>query len=205
MNTALSSRGYSEASYAEYRTRVGWGLHELVRRSLPEDDARDEAIIAAIASEFRGIHFNDPVKKTRPFPGIVELLDELVAGGIPLFVHTNKPDAIARRVVSEALVPELKRSSEEPFRGVLGQRDDLPRKPDPAGVVHLLSIVGLTPSSRCWYIGDSEVDIDTARAAGCTSIGVTWGFRDTETIRSAGADHICYSVDDIRSLVRGKR
>jgi phosphoglycolate phosphatase len=200
MNQALRGRGYEAAHYDEYRRRVGWGLHEMVRRSLPEDDRTDESIVEAIASEFRGIHFDRPVVKTVPFPGVIELIQDLIRFDIPLFVHTNKPDAIARTVVDIALISQIDGIDTAIFRGILGQRDDIPRKPDPTGVFRLLEEAGL-PLDGCWYIGDSEIDIDTARGAGCTAVGVTWGFRDRDAIAAAEADYICYSVDELREVI----
>lgn len=200
MNTVLSLRGYETADYVEYRRRVGWGLKEMVRRSLPEDDRTDEAIVAAIAAEFRAVHFDRPVVKTVPFPGIIDLVRDLVRTDIPLFVHTNKPHAIAAAVVETALISRVEGIDTAVFRDILGQRDDIPRKPDPAGVIYLLEKEDLSPQG-CWYIGDSEIDIATARGAGCTAVGVTWGFRDRDAISAAGADFICYSVGELREVL----
>jgi len=200
MNRALELRGYPGATLATYRTRVGWGLSELVRRSLPEDDAAVQEIVAAVAGEFREIHFANPVIKTRPYPGIVEIVGDLYRRGIPMFVYTNKPDRIAGTVVDSLLGPEALGIDAPPFIRVLGQRDDIPRKPDPSGAFALLGEAGLSPEGCC-FVGDSEIDIETARNAGCIAVGVTWGFRDAAAIERARPDHICYSSDDLRRVL----
>lgn len=200
MNRALANRGYDTAPVAAYRMRVGWGLRQMVIKSLPRDDAGDPAIVEAVAAEFRQIHFANPVIETVPYPGIPELIRALTEAGVPLFVNTNKPDPIAATVVNTLLSRQALGTITEPFTGILGQRDDIPQKPDPAGVYRLLGETGLNPS-ECWYVGDSDVDMKTAHAAGCTAVGVTWGFRDAEALAAAGADLICYSVDDVREAL----
>ncbi|MFW5642996.1 MAG: HAD family hydrolase [Alkalispirochaeta sp.] len=200
MNRALERNGYPGATLAVYRTRVGWGLSELVRRSLPEDDAASPEVVAAIAGAFREIHFAEPVIKTRPYPGIVGIVRDLYRRGVPMFVYTNKPDGIAGAVVDTLFSPEALEIDGPPFIRVLGQRDDIPRKPDPTGAFTLLDEAGLSPGF-CRFVGDSEIDIETARNAGCIAIGVTWGFRDTDTIERAEPDHICYSSDDLRRVL----
>jgi phosphoglycolate phosphatase len=200
MNRALEARGYPGATLDTYRTRVGWGLRELVRRSLSEDDATMPEIVNAIADEFRAIHFADPVIKTRPYPGIIGIVRDLYRRGIPMFVYTNKPDGIAGTVVETVLSPDVLGIEGPPFIRVLGQRDDIPRKPDPAGAFMLLDEAGLSPE-YCRFVGDSEVDIETARNAGCIAVGVTWGFRDPTAIEHAKPDHICYSSEDLRRVL----
>jgi len=192
MNAVLAARGYEPAPVEGYRDRVGWGLTETVRRSLPPDDGESESVVKELTGEFKVFLQGDPVKDTVPYPGIPELLHDLDAAGFALLVHTNKPHGIAQAVIS-AMFPDV------PFAAVLGQRDDIPRKPDPAGTLMILSEAGLAPEN-CWFVGDSEVDVETARNAGCKSVGVTWGYRDGEAVRGAGPDYLCYSVDELRTV-----
>ncbi len=193
MNAVLDSWGYGISAVDAYRLRVGWGLTETVRRSLPQDDAQDPKIVQAVAEDFKVFLHNDPVRDTVAYPGIPELLRDLAKTGVTLFVHTNKPHAIAVAVI-DAMFPDIS------FAAVLGQRDDVPRKPDPAGALQILSQAGRT-SERCWFVGDSEVDIETARNAGCIPVGVAWGYRDVEAIKAARPAHLCYSVDQLRKVV----
>jgi phosphoglycolate phosphatase len=83
---------------------------------------------------------------------------------------------------------------------VRGQRDDLPRKPDPAAARAIAEALGVVPE-RCVYLGDSDVDMQTARAAGMVAIGATWGFRSEAELRQAGADHMIDTPGELLTLL----
>ncbi|OQX28595.1 MAG: hypothetical protein B0D92_08120 [Spirochaeta sp. LUC14_002_19_P3] len=189
MNRALQFHGYPGADISAYRQRIGWGLRELARRSLPADVHEQQ--LNAVITAFQAIYFTEPVRKTAAYPGMPALLEDLAQRHIPLFVHTNKPDAPATVIIHRLFGSTL-------FRGVLGQREDMERKPSPQGVRFLLSLENLSPSG-CWYIGDSEVDIATAHAAGCASIAAAWGFRPAEFLKEA--DYICADASELRELI----
>lgn len=128
-----------------------------------------------------------------PYAGIPEALEELKDRGIRLAVLSNKPHQQTIDVVETFFGKEL-------FDYVQGQMDGIPRKPDPAGIHYILKNMQI-PESECLYVGDSEVDIVTGRAAGVKSVGVEWGFRDRKTLEAAGAEHIITTPDQLLQFV----
>jgi phosphoglycolate phosphatase len=161
-----------------YRRFIGDGVATLFRRALPPDRVVPDLVDRCVAG-FRETYARTWNVHTRPFDGIPALLDDLAAGGLELAVLSNKPDDFTRLYVDEYL-------ARWPFRVVLGQREGVPRKPDPAGAMEIAQRLGV-PAERFLYVGDTAVDMETARRAGMCPIGVAWGFRPVEELRSSGA------------------
>lgn len=202
MNHALTARSFPAASLAEVRTRVGWGLGTLVTRSLPEAH-RDEAdLVEAVALGTREYYRNHPVVETVPYPGVLDVLAELARGEYRLAVLSNKPDELVQPIVEELLEGVVRSAAIDGsgFAAVLGRRDGEPHKPDPTTTRAILQDLGVSPGETA-FVGDSEIDIETAIAAGCIAVGVAWGFRDPEALSAAGAHHICYSIEDLRQVL----
>ena len=120
--------------------------------------------------------------QVKPYDGIVPLLEKLKHLGVRIAVLSNKPDADSLRVVEELFGKGF-------FDFVQGQREDVPRKPDPAGVYRIMEHFGL-PASDFLYVGDSGVDMRTGKAAGIFTVGVLWGFRDRKELVENGADAV---------------
>jgi len=131
--------------------------------------------------------------KTRPYPGIVDLLKELSAAGIPIAVLSNKPDAMTKLAVAH-LLPDV------PFAEVRGATPSVPLKPDPASALAVAATLGVA-SARICYVGDTATDMQTAVAAGMTPIGVLWGFRDVDELKAAGAGHIVDHPGELMELL----
>jgi phosphoglycolate phosphatase len=129
--------------------------------------------------------------RTRPYDGIPELLDDLAARGIGLTLLSNKPDAFTRLCAGHYL-------ARWPFHVVLGAREGVPRKPDPTAARELAARVGLDPAAIA-YLGDSAVDMQTARRAGMHPVGASWGFRPVSELLEGGAAVI---IDHPRDLPR---
>jgi phosphoglycolate phosphatase len=193
MNRSLVAHGFDPRPVDAYEERVGWGLNRLVSLCLPEDRRGDSALIESIADGMRRVYREHPVVDTVPYPGIREVLADLRAAGIPRIVLSNKPDDLVQPVVSEIF-------GMDEFVVVLGQRPEEPRKPDPTTTLRILGGLGV-PAGNVAFVGDSEIDMETACAAGCIAVGVTWGFRPVEVIREAGAEHLCYSVAQLRRVL----
>ena len=125
------------------------------------------------------------------------LLGEMKKTGMKLGVLSNKPDKQAVHVVADIF-------GRDTFDSVHGQRDGIPRKPDPAPLLALAKELGAEPA-EVLYIGDSEVDVATGRAAQMDTIAVSWGFRSREELKSAGADRIADTADEILQIIKNRR
>lgn len=128
-----------------------------------------------------------------PYEGITQMLRVLKEKGIKLAVLSNKPHQQTVKVVREIF-------GEDVFDYAQGQREDIARKPDPAGVYYLMQQMNVA-KEECLYVGDSEVDIQTGHNAGVKTISVAWGFRDQETLAAAGADVIIGSPEELLQFV----
>jgi phosphoglycolate phosphatase len=147
-------------------------------------------VIAADASRF---YAERPLFYSKPYPGIPELLAELRGKKIKTAVLTNKPDPVARLVIEGLFSPGA-------FGAVYGERPGVPRKPDPASVRGLLRELGSTPGETI-FMGDSEIDIETAHGAECYALGVNWGFRPRQVLEKAGADRIIDRPEELLEFI----
>ncbi|MDE6711087.1 MAG: HAD family hydrolase [Alistipes sp.] len=180
-NAALALRGLPQHSYDEYCGFVGSGIMRLVERALPEP-LRSPENTALMRADFVRYYTAHIDVYTKPYDGIPELLAELVRRGVQLAVASNKFQAGTEQLIAR-FFPDI------PFGPVLGQREGVPLKPDPAVVEEILAATGATREQTV-FVGDSGIDILTAKAAGVRSIGVSWGFRPRAELEQAGADHI---------------
>lgn len=191
MNEALAEVGRPTHPIDDYRAFVGAGVGALAERALggaPPAGTRDDVVAA-----FRRRYAARLVERTRPYPGIDALLDGLVARGVPAAVLTNKPQAAAERLVAELL-------GRWPWVAVLGDRPGVPRKPDPTGALEAARALGAAPSATL-LVGDSDVDVHTARAAGMRALGAAWGFRGADELRAAGAEVILQRPEDVLAVL----
>ncbi len=180
-NEALALEGFPAHPEADYRRFIGEGVHMLFRRALPADRA-DDAMVGRCVSHFQVTYGKSWNVQTRPYAGIPELLDTLAAREMTLAVLSNKPDDFTRLIGEHYL-------ANWPFRAIVGHREGFPRKPDPASALEIADLLAIEPAS-CLFVGDSAVDMRTARNAGMFPVGVTWGFQPEETLRAAGAGAI---------------
>ena len=184
-NHGLKALGYPEHDYDSYRKFVGNGVQKLCYRALPDDRKDDMEKLLEIFNEYYGKHFLD---KTRLYDGMKKCLEVLTENGVILAVATNKPQDFAVQIVKK-LLPEYK------FVKVLGGCAERRKKPDTEIIEEIVSEY---PSEEDIYmIGDSNVDIQTAKNAGISSIGCVWGFRGREELTGAGADFIAETPEDI--------
>jgi phosphoglycolate phosphatase len=168
---------------------IGEGARMLVRRALgpAREDRLDDGL--KIFMDYYAVHLLD---HTQLYPGIAAMLRELAQRGVVVSVLSNKPEAMSRAILDGLGVLSV-------FRAVLGG-DSLPeRKPEPAGVEHLRSLTG-TPLEKVLVVGDSLIDLRTARAAGVDFCGVAWGF-GTEGLRTAGAQPIIDEPAELLAIV----
>jgi phosphoglycolate phosphatase len=159
--------------------------------------AREEGAaesLAALAAEYYG---EKPLVHSRPYPGIPDLIAGLRGIRIKTAVLTNKPDPVARQVIAGLFPPGS-------FDIVRGDSPGKPRKPDPGSAWDILMELDVTPRETV-FAGDSEVDMETARAAECHALGVSWGYRPRPLLVQAGAQRIIDAPEDLLALVRGTR
>ena len=188
----LSLRGLPGHTYEEYCTFVGNGIMRLVERALPEE-LRTEEYIKAARKDFVDYYIEHIDQKSMPYDGITELIDELQSKGAKLAVASNKFQAGTEKLIRK-FFPNID------FVEICGNREGVPLKPDTALVDLILEKAGVE-RSRVAMVGDSGVDIQTARNAGITSIGVCWGFRSREELEENRADHIVSSVEELKKVL----
>lgn len=195
MNRALVAGGWATHPVAAYRRFVGDGVEMLARRALPPGAPEEtvKATLAAFMADYQG-HWADA---TAPYPGVPELLVELAARGVPTAVLSNKPDRYMAPIVARFFPGHS-------FAVVSGQRPGLPRKPDPAGALAVAAEMGVAPG-RILYLGDSDVDMRTAVAAGMEPCGALWGFRGREELLAAGARRLAARPGEVLEWARERR
>ncbi len=178
MNAVLGRNDLPPHPVDAYRYFVGEGMELLVRRALPEG-RRDDDTVAKCLGEMRAEYGARWAKKTKPYPGIPELLTALTDRRVPMAILSNKPHDATLEVASHLL-------GSWAFAAILGARPDLPKKPDPAGALEICHNLGVPPEA--WiYLGDTATDMRTANAAGMLAVGALWGFRDAHELEVAGA------------------
>lgn len=190
LNHALCTHGYPARTLDEVRRFIGNGIRVLVQRGCPagtSDAAQEEAL-----ATFR-VHYDAHCKDfTGPYDGIHELLDALLAKGIRTAVVSNK--------IEPAVIVLCDEHFRNKFEYMVGNRPDLAPKPSPDSVNEVIEKMGLE-RSEIVYIGDTEVDIQTANNAGIDCIGVDWGFRDGEYLRELGARYIVKEPMEVLEIV----
>ena len=177
-NHVLSERGFPIHDTDAYRSFIGDGAGVLIKRALPPG-ARDKETIRSCLDAFLkyyGAHWD---VKTRPYDGIRDMLSALTARQIKMAVLSNKPDSFTRKM-TKALLPDW------PLDPVIGQRDGVPLKPDPAVALDVAGQLGIPPVEFI-FVGDSAIDMKTAIAAGMHPVGALWGFGTVEELRDNGA------------------
>ncbi len=188
-NHALTEEGFPTHHISSYPHFVGNGITRLIERVLPVEN-RDEATVARVRKRFVEYYDAHLVDFTRPYPGVEQMLEDLMTLGIGMAVASNKYQSAAEHVVRH-FFPEV------PWSAIEGQKEGIPVKPDPSVVFGILSQCP-TEKGDVLYVGDSGVDMETGRRAGVETVGVTWGFRPESELAAAYADHI---VNDPASIV----
>jgi phosphoglycolate phosphatase len=177
MNSVLERNRLPQHELAAYKYFVGDGIDMLVRRALPFEIADDEELnrfIREMKSEYAGRW----LLKTRPYPGVPEMLGAFAKAGFEMAVLSNKPDEASNEIV-RALLPNIA------FRMVMGATPERLKKPDPSAAIEIAALLGIPPKDFI-FIGDTSIDMQTACAAGMFPIGVLWGFRPAEELITAG-------------------
>ncbi len=192
MNRALTDLGCPTHDLETYRMLVGEGVEHLAQGALPAH--RSDAVPEAVR-HFRRHYAEHVVEHSRVFPGVDAMLEALCARDLRVAVLSNKLDALTKRVVQVCL-------SRWPLEPVYGERQGVARKPDPAAALEIARELRVEPS-RCVFVGDTAVDMKTARNAGMFGVGVLWGFRGRDELEGNGARAIISRPEELLALIDG--
>lgn len=191
-NWALEQCGYPTHPVEAYYKFVGNGINKLFARALPEEDSTEENILR-IRSLFIPYYNEHNVDCSRPYLGVTELLQTLQARGVMLAVASNKYQEATLKLVRH-FFPSIC------FAAIYGQREEVPIKPAPDIVYDILRDTGVVKEATL-YVGDSGVDMQTAKNADIVSVGVTWGFRSEEELRENEAVHVVHIASEIYAFL----
>ncbi|MCB2226079.1 MAG: HAD-IA family hydrolase [Desulfarculaceae bacterium] len=192
MNAVLADDGLPVHPLEAYRYFVGNGVEKLAERALPED-RRDPDTVREMARRMRAVYADNWAVHTRPYDGIPEMLGLAVERGLALAVLSNKVDEFTKIIVPH-FFPEFS------FAAVAGAKPEVPIKPHPQAALGMAEDLGLEPA-QCIFLGDTAVDMNTARRAGMLPVGVLWGFRGEEELRQAGAAAILSHPRELAALL----
>ena len=191
VNAALTMHGLPTYAKDEYRRFVGNGVDNLIRTVLA--DAYEPALAEQVKADFGAYYAGHSMDYTTDYPGVAELLARLSAGGVMTAVISNKPDAFVPTIL-HALYPDHR------FTYLSGQRAGVARKPAPDALLLLMERLSVLPEETL-YVGDSDVDVAFAHAAGVKVCGVSWGFRGRDELRAAGADYIADTIEELAGVL----
>ena len=189
-NAALAHFGFPTHDQDEYRYFVGEGLQTLTRRILPDSVSGEEDVIRYM-QKFGEVYKENWKQSSAPYTGIPEMLAQLKKHDLQLAVLSNKPHEFTKICVDEFFEKDL-------FSFVYGQRDGIPKKPDPAGAVEIAQRMGIR-SDEIVYVGDTATDMKTGNSAGMKTIGVLWGFRNRRELEENNAWKIAAVPEEIVS------
>ncbi len=189
-NFALSRCGYPERTTQEIRSFVGNGIGKLIEHAVPQGTSREE--YAAVLAVFKAHYAENCNNKTRAYDGIEALLARLKAANVKLAIVSNKVDSAVKALCERYFADYISIA--------IGEKENICRKPAPDTVFAAMELLGAKKESTV-YIGDSEVDVQTAKNAGIDLIAVSWGFRDREALRALGDFPIADTAEEVWRLI----
>lgn len=188
LNSSLAAIGKHPAMRHDVRAWIGDGIVELCRRALG-DEASSEAL-ESLVKKMRETYARQSVVKTAPYPNILKMLELISVAGYPMSVLSNKPHALVTLIMEQLQLAPLFLNS----RGYINEED---KKPSPKMALEFARQMHLDPA-QVFIVGDSEIDIATARNAGMKVVAVTWGYREKKYLADASPDHL---IDDPLALL----
>lgn len=192
-NYALDKFNLHHVDSQRYKLLLGSGRRKLVESIVEEFfENYDESTIEEFLVHYNTYYDNHMLDHTKPYEGIQDMLDYLNENNILTAILSNKPDDFTRKIVSNTFGDKI--------NYVSGLKDGCQAKPDPASLLNIISELKIEKND-CVYIGDTEIDIQTAKNAGVESIGVLWGFRSSTVLQNERADYIVSTVDEIEKIV----
>ncbi len=191
VNFALGEMGCPLHTADEVRMMVGNSVIYLIEKALPE--GTDKETFDKTLAIFEKHYQTNMRNKTAPYSGVMSMLEKVKAEGYKMAVVSNKPDVFTKQLVDELFG--------EYISTAIGRSDAMPRKPAPDTVWYALELLD-SKKENAVYVGDSEVDVLTAKNSGMPCVGCLWGFRDRETLESAGAEYLISSPDELVNLLK---
>ncbi len=191
-NYALAKAGLPTHPASAYPMFVGNGVRKLIERAIPVS-MRNPETIDSLLVDFKEYYEAHKTDETRPYPGIPELLADITSRGVKVAVASNKYRQAVVELVNHYF-PDV------PWAAIEGQKEGVPVKPDPSIVFEILA-ASPTPKADVLYVGDSAIDMETARRSCVESCGVTWGFRSRGELESAHADNIADNTTQLLRLI----
>ena len=191
-NWVCAQHGWPAHPVEAYKYFIGNGAAKLVERAASKDVELTDELRRELLEQFTQRYSAHKADKTAPYPGIPQLLQQLKGAGITMAVLTNKPDGAARPIV-EGYFPGV-------FQVVQGSLPGVPTKPDPTALFNLMERIGAKAETTL-FVGDSNVDIQTANNGGLHSCGVLWGFRTREELLGEGAEHLAHTAQELADLI----
>lgn len=192
MNRTLADNGFPVWPLEEYRQMVGNGMRRLTERALGGSAAPE--IVEKILGEFLALYDRDCTRLSTPYEGMTDTLERLREKEIALAVVTNKTEAQAKKIIQHFFGPDR-------FAGVYGNLPGRRTKPDPSLTLEALEKLHVREENAL-FVGDSNVDVQTAKNAGLRCAGAVWGFRGEEELRRAGADWLVRSPGELLNLIK---
>lgn len=193
VNQSLRQQGFPERSTEEVRLFIGNGVANLMRRAVPEGSGEEES---AEALRWFRVYYNAYLdEETSPYPGIPELLEHLQKAGLAVCVNSNKYDAAVKELCESHLAGL--------YRFAAGESRQTPKKPDPTAALRLAKACGCA-TDRVIYVGDSAVDVQTAKNAGMDCAWVSWGFRTREEMAGSLPEHCFDTAEELGDFLLGE-
>ena len=174
MNRTLTHYGFPTLPIEHHTRAVGNGMKKFSQRCIPEEKRDDDAFLTEFTARMKKDYQDNSMVHTKPFDGIFPLLDKMQEKGILLSVLTNKVDSFAKEMMAHYF-------KDYDFKLIVGEREGIPKKPNPRMANFILGNLGVTPC-KAVFIGDSIYDIQTGRNAGMFTIGAAWGYQPKELL-----------------------
>ena len=194
LNAILERHQLPTHSEHTVRTFIGDGISKLVERACPAG-YQDEQV-TELTKEVSAEYSTTWQQGTKPYPEVCETLKTLLKSGTKIAVLSNKPHTFCEKM-TDFIFPDI------PFTAVVGQLHGTPTKPDPSSALHLAKILDLCPEDIA-FVGDSTIDIATARNAGMVSIAATWGYHDLAQLISECPDHRIDQISELPHIIKNK-
>ena len=194
-NVILRQYGYPERSLDEVRQFVGNGIRKTIERAVPADVAENQELIDLMFTDFQKYYDVHCLDETRPYDGILELMDTLKAKGYKMAIVSNKVDTAVKELNQHFFGDRVPVA--------IGEKPGVKKKPAPDTVFAALEELGSTKEESV-YIGDSDVDFNTALNSDMPCISVLWGFRDRDFLESMGVSTFAQKPEDILGLLQVK-